>query len=275
MEIDMNSPSLTWRGKLGYYLLYIVGMGLALLTLSFTIVLSTLFQIGTVVLFLLLFGQILSLIHNPYKDSQAPIVHEFEQPYRSEYVQLCAEFGTPVEGSWVTYDLWDAYGYAEIRGLIPKNRHLFLDADFFDLYADEERIAAIAWESKLADSFYPLFSTTLIFLTLATYIAIVVVSESVGWVSFSNWPLVPELLLVPLLLLGILWTRRKVYRADEFAARRTSVDTAIVALAKLEREKSKTNDGRAEIALASKIWTRPSPRKRIAHLRTQKADDTL
>ena len=271
----MNSPSLTWRGKLGYYLLHIVAIGLALLTLSFTIELSTLFQIGTVVLFLLLFGKTVGLIKYPYGDSVGHNVRELDQPYQSEYARLCAKFGTPIEGSWITDNLQDSYGYAEIRGLIPRNRHLFFDADFFDLYTDEERIAAIACESKLADSLYLFLTKTLVFLTFATYIAIVVVSESVGWVSFPNWPLVPELLLVPLLLLGILRTRRKVYRADEFAAKRTSVDTTIVALAKLEREKSKTNDGRAEIALASKIWTRPSPRKRIAHLREQRADETL
>lgn len=263
----MDSLSLTRRGKVRYGVLYLLVIGLALLSMSLAVSFSTAFQIGVLVLSLLFLGRVVGLLYYPYRDAVGPNLRELEEPLRTEYAHLFAEYGTPVEGLWVTDELRDAYALAEIDGVIPHNRHIFLDSKYFELYTDDERVAVVARESKLAANFYQLLSKTLVFLTPVVYVAILILVESVPWLSLPSWPLVPEILLVPLVAVGVWITRMQVYQADEFAAEQTSVETVVRALAKFEREKSKTNDGRGEIALASILWTVPSPRKRIGRLR--------
>lgn len=263
----MTGPSLTWRGKLGWIGFFLVGVVLFLSSVFLTAPLGVVTMIVVGVLVLAQVGFTAGLIHYPYRNFRGPgpNVRSLDAPERSEYVQSCADSGTAVRGVWVTDDLRHAYGFAQVLGMIPGNRHLFVDAAFFDLYTPDERRAVVVREARLATSYYFYFAQTLPVLVVLVYYGIE--SLAVGSDAISRWPFVPELLAI-LVLFGSLWaTRRKVYHADEFAAEQTSVDAVVSALETFADEKRASDVERAVIKLRSLFWTRPSPEKRIARLR--------
>ena len=261
----MTSPSLTWRGRLGQLVLFGVAVVLFFLSLlveplGFTRIIVGFLLVGLVSI-------VMGLTHYPYRSfrSPGPNIRAAEEPARTEYARSCADYGSSVRDVWVTDDLRHAYGFAQVLGLIPGNRHLFVDTAFFDLYTPDERDSIIARETKLATSYYFFFVQTLPILVVLCYFGIEVLTRNL-WIV-SRWPFVPEVLALLLLIGGVWMTRRKVYRADEFAAEQTSVETVVSVLQKFADEKRNSDTEKAKIKLLSLLWTRPSPEKRIEHLR--------
>jgi hypothetical protein len=153
-------------------------------------------------------------------------------------------------------------------GIVTENRHLFLKTGFFDAYSDDERTAAVLQEISLADSYYP-FSGTLLatHVVLAYYGSIRIAMALTGSSTpFPNWPGLPWLLLVGLLVLGGWHVRRKVYRGDQFAAEQTDEQIVVDVLDTLNDVKRENGRDRWEMTVLSLLWTRPSPEKRIDHL---------
>ena len=267
-----DSPSLTWRGKLGWLVVLVVAI---LLLFSSFFVTASLGIVTMLVVGFLVVAQVAftaGLIYYPYRGfrSPGPNIRAVEESARREFVRLCADYQSPVRGAWVTDELRHAYGFAQVFGLMPGNRHLFLDTTFFDLYTPDERRAVIARETKLATSYYFFFAQTLALLVVLIYFGIKALTID-SWVV-SRWPFVPELLALLLLTGGVWMTRQKVYRADEFAAEQTSVETVVSVLEKFASEKRESDSESAKIALLSAVWTRPSPEKRIDRLHERKAE---
>lgn len=212
-------------------------------------------------------GAIAGLIYYPYRDfaGPGPNVRAVEEPLRTEFEALCAEWGTAVRGAWVSDELQHAYDYGQVFGLVPRNRHLFFDTVFFDLYTPDEQRAVVARESKLASNYYEFFEKTLPFLVALAYFGIeaLAVDTAVG----SRWPFVPELCALVLVVGGVWTTRRKVYRADQFAAERTSPEAIVSALETFADEKRGSDAEWAYIKFVSLFWTRPSPEKRVDRIR--------
>jgi hypothetical protein len=263
----MTGPSLTWRGKLGWIGFFLVGIVLFLSSFFLVAPLGvvTMFVVGVLVFAQVAFTA--GLIHYPYRNFRGPgpNVRSLDAPEQGEYEQLCADSEAAVRGVWVTDDLRHAYGFAQLLGVIPGNRHLFVDVAFFDLYTPDERRAVVVRESRLATSYYFYFAQTLPVLVVLVYYGIELLA--VGSIVISRWPFVPELLAL-LVLVGGLWTtRRKVYRADEFAAEQTSPEGVVNALATFADENRDSDAEWIYIKLVSLFWTRPSPDKRIDWIR--------
>jgi Zn-dependent protease with chaperone function len=265
----MTSPSLSWRGKLASAVLSVSGIQLSIFSVYLTRPFGFEFIVGVLVLTLLLFGTVGGLLYYPYRDIVGTNVQSADEPIQGEYTGLCAAYETSVRGVWTADQLQDTYGFADIDGVIPRNRYLFLDTTFFNLYSSAEQRAVVARECKLADNYYLVFAKTLVYLALESYVITVIVGKTFGLSIVINRPLVPEIVFVFVLLVGIRLTRRKVYEADEFAAKQTSVETVITTLEKFDQESQEDDDRWALIYLLSLLWTRPSPEKRIEHLQKQ------
>lgn len=265
--LPTTSPSLTWRGKLGWLVFFVVAIVLIPLSAFVTAPLGLGAMFVVALLVLAQVGFTAGLVYYPYRSFRGPgpNVRAVDEPTRTEYAGLCTDLDAPVRGVWVTDDLRHAYGFAQVFGVIPGNRHLFVDAEFFDLYAPEERRAVIARETELATSYYFYFAQTMPVLVGLFYFVVEALTVD-SWVA-SRWPFVP-MGLAALLLIGGVWTlRRKIYRADRFAAEQTSPETVVSALATFADEKRDSNAEWAYVKLASWFWTRPSPEKRIERLR--------
>lgn len=261
------SPSLTWRGKLGWVGLFLVALVLVPASLFLTAPLGVVSILAVAILIIAQVGAIAGLIYYPYRDfaGPGPNVRAVEEPRRTEFEALCAELGTTIRGAWVSDDLRDAYDYAQVFGFVPRNRHLFFDTTFFDIYAPDEQRAVVARESELASSYYELFEKTLPFLAALAYFGIEALA--VDTVVGSRWPFLPELCALLLGIGGIRYARRQVYRADEFAAERTSPEAVVSALATFADEKRDSDVESIYIELVSRLWTRPSPEKRVDRIR--------
>lgn len=262
----MTRPSLTWRGKLGWIGFFLLGFVLFLSSFFVTGPLGVVTMIVVAVLVLAQVAFTAGLVYYPYRNFRGPgpNVRAVDEPERSEYAQLCADSGAAVRDVWVTDDLRHAYGFAQVLGVIPGNRHLFLDAGFFDLYTPDERRAVVIRESHLASSYYFYFEQTLAILAALAYfgIELLIVDTSVG----SRWPFVPELLGLLALVGGVLYVRRSVYAADRSAAEQTNAETVSSGLQKLSAKKAESKRETVRMKLFSLLWTRPSPEKRIEHL---------
>jgi hypothetical protein len=212
-------------------------------------------------------GFVGALIYYPYRSSAGPgpNVRSAEEPERTEYEQLCADHEAPVRGVWITDDLRDAHGFAQVFGLVPGNRQLFLDAEFFDLYGTAERRAVVVQEATLADRYYDFFEKAYVILATLIHfvIARLLVDTSVG----ARWPFIPEVLGMVLAVAGVQYARRSVYAADRSAAEHTDPETVSSALEKLAAKKAESRRETLEMKFFSLFWTRPSPNKRIERLR--------
>ena len=264
----MSTPSLSWRGKAGLLLGIVSLFGL------FPVAAYTIHPLGggaVLVVYLVLFvgiGTIIRFTTDPYRGKVGSDSRRASEPAQTEYAQLCAEHGVPVRGVWTVDELEWSYGLGEIWGLVPGNRHLFLETMFFDVYSGDERTAAVLQQIALADSYYRFLATLLgghvvigYYVSIRTIMAL---TESSN--PFPDWPGVPELLLVVLFVISVAYARRKVYRADRFAAERTDEATVVSVLEKLDEIKREDDRERWEIPVLSLLWTRPSPTKRIHRL---------
>lgn len=264
----MSTPSLSWRGKAGLLLGIVSLFGL------FPVTAYTIHPLGggaVVVVYLVLFvgiGTIIRFTTDPYRGKVGANTRRANEPAQTEYARLCAEHDVPVWGVWTVDELEWSYGLGEIWGLVPGNRHLFLETTFFDAYSADERTAAVLQEISLADSYYRFFATLLGgHVVIAYYVSIRTVMAFTGSSNpFPNWPGVPELLLVLLFVIGVSYARRKVYRADRFAAERTNEETVVSVLETLDEIKREDDRERWETVVLSLLWTRPSPTKRIDRL---------
>lgn len=265
----MVTPSLSLRGKIGVLGLLAVGVTVVILSPTITEPFGTWTQFFIVVVLILQLGITTGILLRPYTRFVGKNVRLAEDSGQTDYVQLCRKWGIPLRGLWTVDDLRNNYEFAEIYGLIPGNRHLFVETTFFEVYSPEERIAVVASAAALADSYYEFFSKTLIYLVVLFYYAaaLVVVYATENRTLFQDWSFAPILLLVVAFVLAILFVRRIVYKADRFAAKQTDVETVIAALRKFADEKRASDTGRAKIDLLSLLWTRPSPSKRIERLR--------
>jgi hypothetical protein len=212
-------------------------------------------------------GGVAGLIHYPHRGflGPGPNIRSAKEPKRTEYEQLCADHEAPVRGVWITDDLRDAHGFAQVFGLVPGNRHLFLDAEFFDLYGTAERRAVVVQEATLADRYYDFFEKAYVILATIIYYGIerLLVDTSVG----ARWPFIPEVLGMVLAVAGVQYARRSVYAADRSAAEHTDPETVSSALEKLAAKKAESRRETLEMKFFSLFWTRPSPNKRIERLR--------
>jgi Zn-dependent protease with chaperone function len=265
----MVAPSLSWREKFGVSGLLVLLLGVVYYLPLITEPLGTYRTLFVVVLFLMQVGITVGSLLRPYTRFVGENVRLTEEPERTDYARCCREWGTPLRGVWTVDDLQNNYEFAEIYGLVPGNRHLFVETTFFELYSPEERTAVVATAAALADSYYELFAKTLVYLVfLVYYAAVLVVIYATGSRSlFQGWSFVPALLLVGGLVLAILWGRHLVYEADRFAAEQTDVETVVAALRKFAGEKGESDAESTRIRLLSLLWTRPSPSKRIERLR--------
>lgn len=265
----MTTPSLSLRGKIGVLGFLAAGLVAVVLSPSFTTPFGTLTQFFVVVVLLVQSGITTGLLLRPYTRFVGENVRRTDEPEATDYAQLCAEVGTPVEGVWTLDEFRESYGFAAVNGLVPGNRHLFLETTFFDAYAPEERTAVVVREAALARGYYQLFGKTVLYLAFIAYYAVVLVVLYASGASnpFSGWPLVPELLLALLFVGGVRYARRLVYRADRVAAERTDAETVISALKTFAEEKEESDRETVKVKLFSLLWTRPSPKKRIASLR--------
>lgn len=264
----MDSPSLSWRGKFGIVVAFIVLLVVVVTSPIITAPFGAWTQMFIVVLLILQLGIMIGLLLRPYTRFVGPNLRAVNGPEHTEYARICRKHGPPIQGVWVTDDLQRSYGFAEIYGLLPRNRHLFLDTKFFDAYTPDERVAVIAREAALADNYYRVIGITLVYLVFLAYFAIVLAAVYVTGSQnpFPDWPFVPEFLLVVLFSAGIWYGRRIVYKADRFAAKLTDVETVIRVLETFDEEKQDSEKERVRIALLSLFWTRPSPQKRIDRL---------
>lgn len=265
----MATPSLSLRGKLGVLGFLAAGLVVVVLSPSLTRPFDTWTQFFVVVVLIVQTGITTGLLLRPYTRFVGENVRRADEPDATDYATLCAEGGTPVKGVWTLDEFRDAYGFAAIYGLVPGNRHLFLETTFFDAYAPEERTAMVVREAALARDYYQVFGKTVLYLAFLAYYAIVLVVLHVSGANnpFSGWPLVPEILFALLFVGGVRYARLSVYRADRVAAEQTDVETVVSAMEKFAYEKSESNRESARIKLLSLFWTRPSPEKRIEHLR--------
>lgn len=263
------TPSLSRRGKAGAFGFLLVCLAIVVFSPSITKPFGSWTQLFIVVVIIIQSGITTGLLLRPYTRFVGENVRLTEDPERADYAQLCADFGVPVGGVWTLDDFRDSYGFAEIYGLVPGNRHLFLETSFFDVYTPDERIAVVAREAALAERYYQLLGKTLLYLVFLAYYAVVLVVLYASRVRnpFRNWLLVPEVFLGLLFVLGVWYARRTVYRADRYATEQTDVETVVSALEKFADEKGESDTETAKIKLLSAVWTRPSPVKRIERLR--------
>lgn len=265
----MVTPSLSWRDKLRVIGLLVLSLGVVYYSPSLTGPLGTYRSLFVVVLLVMQAGITIGLIVKPYTRFVGENVRLTDEPERTDYARRCREWETPLQGVWTVDDLRNNYEFAEIYGLVPGNRHLFVETTFFDVYSPEERTAVVAAAAALADSYYELFAKTLIYLVFLAYYAVVlvVVYATGNPAPFQSWSFVPILVLAVTLVLGILFARRLVYGADRFAAEQTDEETVVAALRKFADEKGESEAESTRIRLLSLLWTRPSPSKRIDRLR--------
>jgi len=264
----MTAPTLTRKEQFGKIVLFCI----AFVLFVYSFFLESLGYTRIAVGFLLVFfvGTIARLIYYPYQRAflESSTVRPVDESRKVEFERILGRNGVETRGIWVADDLGRSYGFAQIHGLLPKNRHLFLDADFFDRYTPRERRAVVERESKLATSYYSLFSSMIPYLVLIGYFFLEASFRS--WQILSRWPLGPEILALILLIGGVWTTRQKVYHADEFAAERTSPETVVSVLETFATEKSESDRERGKIAVLSWFWTRPSPSRRIERVRKRK-----
>jgi hypothetical protein len=270
---ERGGPALSWRGKLGF-----LGGLVACLLLSawsvplFSALDSTLLQFFVVILVLMTAGIVLGCVYRPYSSIAFPNARPADTRGWSEYADRCRAFGSPVNGVWVADNLKGNVGLAEIAGVLPWNRHLLLDEEFFETYDERQRLAVVAQQVSLADSYHWPFAKSLTYLALLAYYGLLVVAIELagGTNPFPDWPLVPEVFIPVLLAIGVWHGRRKVYRADRFAADRTDRETVIGALESLDARNAESDEERVKAWLLSTFWTRPSPRKRVEQLRNRR-----
>lgn len=269
-DAEQGRPSLSWRGKLA-----VLGGLVGCLYLStqsvvlFAPIDSVWIQFFAAVVVLIASGVFVGLAARPYSGWAFPDARPADERVRSEYADLCRASGVPVNGVWIADDLEGNAQLAEVAGVLPGKRHLFLDGELFEEYDSQERFAVVAQQASLADGYYRFFARTFVYLAIAVYYGLlaVAIELSGGSSPFPDWPLVPEVLLLALFALGTWHARRVVYRADRFATDRTSVDTVVGVLESRDEKRGDSKIARARTWLRSGAWTRPSPRKRIERLR--------
>jgi hypothetical protein len=263
-----SSPSLPWTEKLGILGIAVVFLFLGLWTPAVTEPLGTyvsffvsvlVFLVGTVTL-----GQVL----RPYGRKFRENVRAADDSRFAEYSERCANYRVPVRGVWVTDVLRGSDEFAEIAGLRPGDRHLFLNESFFDVYTPAERDAALAREAGRSRNYVLFLRAILVYLVLLAYFGLVLGAVYVTGdrTPFPHWPLVPEITLVPLFAAGTWIARRATYRANRFAAERSDVATVVGVLEKLEEAQESTDENPARTVLHSIFGRKPPYRVQIERL---------
>ena len=269
-DAERGGPSLSWRGKL----VVLGGLVGCLFLSTQSVVLSApldsiWIQFFLVVVVLMASGIFVGLVARPYFSRAFPDARPAAERVRSQYADLCRECGVPVNGVWIADDLKGNADLAEVAGVLPGKRHLFLDEELFEEYDSHERLAVVAQQASLAGGYYRLFVRTFVYLAITVYYGFLVVAIvlSGGASPFPDWPLVPEVLLLALFSLGTLHARRVVYRADRFAADETGVETVVGVLESLDARQRDSKTARIRTWVRSAVGARPSPRRRIERLR--------
>lgn len=222
----VDSPSLSAKDKLRILAIALTFLVFFVWSPVLTYPFDPVLELFVAVLILVVGGIVLGLSYRPYGKFLRESAQPVEEAAWTDYARLCKEYGIPVQDVWVVEGLRDREGYVELYGLISTNRHLFLDEAFFEEFDQRERTAALAREVALAKSHNRLLTKTITFLVLLAYFgfALGVIYLTGDSTPFPDWPLVPELLLIPLFLAGTWYVRRTVFRANRIAAERTDVD---------------------------------------------------
>lgn len=266
---ERSRPSLSWRGKLAV-LGGLVACWFLMMrsTALFAPLDSALLQFFLAVVVLLASGILLGLAARPYFGRAFPDARPAAERVRSEYADLCRDCGVPVNGVWTAENLKGNADLAEVAGVLPGSRHLFLDEELFEEYDSRERLAVVAQQAALADDYYRIFTKTYVYLAILLYYGFLVVAIELsgGATPFPDWPLVPEVLLVALYALGVWRSRRTVYRADRVAADETSADALVAALEARDEDRGNSRLARVRTWLRAGAWNMPSPRKRVERL---------
>lgn len=262
----MTTPTLSVPGKIGALVAFVASVPVGLLALVLSL---PAFAISTslFVAFVAFIGWVVAvtIVVHPYSSLVGTNVRPVSDERRRECERVCEEHGITVRGVRMADSFRRSYLPANVFGVLPWNRHLFVEPKFFEAYADEERTALLAQEAALAKQFYHVYSPTLLFSTTLAYFGVLAVARRASF-AFPDAPMVPEVLFVVLLALGVWLGRRMVYRADRYAADTAGREALASALERLDETTRESDEDWGVVVAYSRLWTRPSPRDRLERL---------
>lgn len=263
----MTTPTLSVPGKIGALVAFVAAVPVGLLALVLSL---PVFAISTSIFVALVafVGWVVAvtIVVHPYSSLVGTNVRPVSDERRRECERACEEHGITVRGVWTADSFRRSYVPANVFGVLPWNRHLFVEPEFFEEYAAEERAALLAQEASLAKQFYHVYSPTLLFSAALAYFGTLAVVRRASF-AFPDVPMVPQLLFVVLLGVGIWLGRRAVYRADRYAAATVGQEALASALERLDEMTRESDEDRGVVVAYSLLWTRPSPRDRLERLR--------
>jgi hypothetical protein len=247
----------------------ISGVPLSLILAGFSVFLTIrivgfIDSILIVFLLLLLFGFVLAGLKFPYESRVGENVRPVTEPQNRELQRLYKENGVRPRGVWAV-DSSSKFTLAEIYGIVPGNRHLFVEDSFFEEFTEGERTAIIARTASLANKYSNIYDNVLVVLVPLIYYGTVTVVgyvPAIGWKTGGQIPYTTELSLLVLYVVAIWYGRQVKYAADRDAVAQTDHETVV---RMLEKTNELLDDN--EVLVLSLFWTEPSPSKRIDKLR--------
>lgn len=264
------NANLNRKKLLGRLLLFAVpGIVLFGVAAASVIIISDLRIFASISLLSLAFGIIIGEEIYPYRRPVRSEARPLVSETTNRFEEICKVLGLSLLGVWLASESTSPK-LARVGGILPGNRHLFVDDALLEDFEKEAQLAVVALVAARAKRHFDIYRTAVPLLLVAIYILLEALGnyQSVPGSALlkSDW-YVLEIGLVIGLLVTSAYGRRLVYAADRSAASATTPSTVADALEEIAGGDGEGAMDRGRI----KTWIamEPSVRERVERIRSE------